>query len=177
MGDFRFMSVPLVSVIMTVYNCEKYIEESLDSIFNQTFKDFEVIVYTDACTDKTQEIVGKYFDNYKNFNPLIYGRRDGPIGCFKGRMEAITRSKGKYIAIQDGDDISFKDRLEEEVNFLEKNNDIFCVGSWANKIDENGEDTGTKEYPLNCKNLTFLNIVVGSIIGLRNLLILFTTLS
>ncbi len=141
------MSVPLVSVIMTVYNCEKYIEESLDSIFNQTFKDFEVVVYTDACTDKTQEIVGRYFNNYKNFNHLIYGRRDGPIGCFKGRMEAIVRSKGKYIAIQDGDDISLLDRLEKEVNFLEENEDIFCVGGWANKIDENGEDIGTMEYP------------------------------
>ncbi len=139
------MSVPLVSVVMTVYNCEKYIEESLESIFSQTFKDFEIILYDDASIDETWQVA---LELLKNSN-CVYRMRPGKknVGCAEGRNRAISRARGKYLAIQDSDDVSFKDRLEKEVKFLEENNDIFCVGAWADKIEENGDFIETMDYP------------------------------
>ena len=149
MGDFRFMSVPLVSVIMTVYNCEKYIEESLRSIFNQTFRDFEIIIYDDASTDRTwQKCLATITDSNKEFMGNIRlrpGKKN--VGCGEGRNRAIKRARGKYIAIQDADDISFQKRLEKEVDFLEKHDDIFCVGAWADKMEENGDFIELMAYP------------------------------
>lgn len=143
------MSIPLVSVIMTVHNCEKFIEESLKSIFNQTFKDFEIIIYNDASTDRTMQIIIDFLrDNTKKINGLvniIYGGKN--VGCGEGRNRAISISKSSYLAIQDGDDISYSDRLEKEVEFMERNPSIFCVGSWADLIDEEGSDIGVFDYP------------------------------
>ena len=139
------MSKPLVSVIMTVYNGEKYIEESLKSIFNQTFRDFEVIVYNDASIDGTESICARYMEKYKKFTHFICGPFN--VGCGEGRNEAIARARGKYIAIQDADDISFIWRLEKEARFLEKNKDIFCVGAWADKMEENGDFIELMIYP------------------------------
>lgn len=138
------MSIPLVSVVMTVYNCEKYIEESLNSIFNQTFRDYEIVVYDDASTDKTWDISK---DVIKGHIPhFVFGGKEN-VGCGEGRNRAISRARGKYIAIQDGDDISYTDRLEKEVEFIESNSDIFCVGSWSDLIDAEGKHIEDMNFP------------------------------
>ncbi len=139
------MSTPIVSVIMTVYNCERYIEKSLQSISDQTFKDFEIVIYDDCSTDNTVEIITDFLRYYKGDYYFIFGEKN--VGCGESRSKAIRRSHGKYLAIQDADDISLSNRLEKEVNFLEDNNDIFCVGSFVIKIDEDGEDGEKIEYP------------------------------
>lgn len=141
------MKKPLVSVITTVYNCENFIERSLKSIFNQTFKDFEIIVFNDASTDKTWNVIEKTVKDYGGNIITINRIMGGNIGCAAGRNLAINRAKGKYIAIQDGDDISDADRLKKEVEFLENNADIFCVGSWAKLIDTNEKVIGDFDYP------------------------------
>jgi len=141
------MKNPLVSVVMTVYNCEEFVKESLESIFNQNFKDFEIIVFNDSSEDKTFEIINntvKYFDgDYTIINRVVGDN----VGCAAGRNLIIERARGKYIVIQDGDDISHSNRLEKEVSFLEKNSSIFCVGSWADVIDEQGEKIDVFNYP------------------------------
>ncbi|MHA1469581.1 MAG: glycosyltransferase [Candidatus Asgardarchaeia archaeon] len=143
------MKRPKVSIIMTVYNCEEFIEEALDSIFSQTFKDFELIVYDDASTDNTFEIL-KAYSKGGILNRFIAIKELGEkknIGCGAGRNEAIRYAQGKYLAIHDADDISFPERLEKEVAFLEDHQDVFCVSSWAIKIDENGEELEIMDYP------------------------------
>ncbi len=159
------MSAPLVSVVMTVYNCEKYIEESLRSIFNQTFKDFEIIIYDDASTDKTLNIVLGYVHHdhdcmiaFNNHINLILGKEN--VGCGEGRNRAIKEARGKYIAIQDADDISFQNRIEKEVNFLEKNDDIFCVGAWADRTGENGDFIEIMNYPLFTHEEIYEDIII-----------------
>ena len=141
------MTAPLVSVIMTVYNCERYIERSLESIFNQSFQDFEFIICDDSSTDKTWRICIKHFSNNRNFVRIVHTGNRKPSGCGVGRNEAIKYAKGKYIAIQDADDISHPNRLEKEVEFLENNNDIFCVGSFADMIDADGHFMNIMDYP------------------------------
>lgn len=134
--------MPLVSVVMPVYNCERFIDDAIRSILYQTFEDFEFIILNDGSTDKTWEIVDSFKDNRL---VLINNHENKKIP--ERRNQGINIAIGKYIAIQDGDDISFVDRLQKQVEFLENNNDIFCVGGWAEKIDENGELCGQMYYP------------------------------
>jgi glycosyltransferase involved in cell wall biosynthesis len=141
------MSKPLVSVIMAVYNCEKFIKESLYSIKNQTFKDLEIILYDDGSADKTyiiaQEILRASGLRY-SMGRLFSGAN---VGCGQNRNKAIAMANGKYIAIQDGDDKSFPHRLEKEAEFLETNPHIFCVGSLAYVMDEKGRFLEYYTYP------------------------------
>lgn len=140
------MSGPLVSVIMTVFNCEKFIKDALHSLIYQTFKDFEVIVYNDSSTDKTKDIIYEFFGEFKHGCLRIDGLHR--LGCPQGRNAAIACARGKYIAIQDADDLSLPSRLEEQVNFLEKKSEnMFCVGAWAEEIDAAGKSIGQMIYP------------------------------
>jgi glycosyltransferase involved in cell wall biosynthesis len=127
------MPHPQVSVIIPVYNAEKYIGEAIQSILNQTYKDFELIIIDDASTDKTPEIVSKYNDprikiytNEKNL--YIAGNRNKGIGL----------ASGKYIVWQDADDISMSDRIELEYKLLESDPKIGICGSYLEIFDNSG---------------------------------------
>ena len=143
------MSIPLVSVIMTAYNCEKYLEEALSSIYSQTFIDFEIIFYDDASTDDTWRTALNFFkkSNTKFMGKHVMRRGMTNVGCGEGRNRAISLSKSKYIMIQDADDYSMPHRLEQEVHFMEAHDDIFCVGGLAIKVDEKGDFVEPMEYP------------------------------
>ena len=136
---------PLASVIMTAYNAEKYIKESIDSILNQTYKNIELIIVLDGCTDNTEVEAENILIPYNGHFRVIKEKENK--GCPTGRTIAINSARGKYILIQDADDISLLDRIEKQVNFMEENKDIFCVGGFASKIDENGEICGEMIYP------------------------------
>lgn len=120
------MKPPKVSVIMPVYNAEKYIEETIDSILGQTFKDYEFLIIDDGSTDKSLQILNsctdpriKVFKNFKN------------IGYVQTLNKLIELSKGEYIARQDNDDISLPKRLEIQVDFLNKNPNVGICGTDA----------------------------------------------
>ena len=136
---------PLISIIMTVYNGEQYIEESINSILHQTFKNFELNVLLDGCNDDTENIVKRLQNSPESTINII--KHNGRKGCPERRQELVEASKGEYIVIQDADDVSYPHRLEKEIFFLKNNTDIFCVGSFADKIDENGEIFGIMDYP------------------------------
>lgn len=136
---------PLVSVITTLYNCERYISQSLDSICRQEgFDDFEWLIFSDAPTDRTWEIVESYKFETRGLVRLQPSSENIKIPW--RRNQAIASARGKYIAIHDGDDISLPDRLKTEVNLLESS-DTFCVGSHAFKIDGDGKRIGIMDYP------------------------------
>lgn len=132
---------PTISVIMSVYNAEKYLRESIESILNQTFKDFEFIIIDDGSTDRSKEIILSFKD------PRIKLVSRENRGLTKSLNEAIKQSVGKYIARMDADDISEKDRFEKQINFLETNPDIYLCGTWARSIDESGAILGELKYP------------------------------
>jgi glycosyltransferase involved in cell wall biosynthesis len=142
------MRKPLVSVVMSVRNCEKFIKRSIESIFDQAFKDYEIIIYNDVSTDGTWDIVQNIFKASDTKHILINRVVGNNVFCGEGRNKCIEISNGEFIAVQDGDDVSFPERLEEEVEFLEENKDVFCVGSWANVIDEKGKYVETYDYPV-----------------------------
>lgn len=138
----RNMSDPLVSIITSVYNCERYIRESIESILSQTFSDFEFIILNDGSTDGTMDVVRSYKDNRII---LVESHENWKIP--KRRNQGIKMARGKYIAIHDGDDISKSYRLEMQVKILNEEG-IFCVGGHAEKIDMNGDLLNeTMDYP------------------------------
>ena len=119
---------------MVVHNCSQFIEESVNSILNQTYDNFEFIIVDDASTDDTNTIIKSFSDRrikcFKNHNKL---------GIVKSRNIALRNSKGKYIAIQDADDISYLNRLELSLEFLETNPTFGLVGGRAELINDRGE--------------------------------------
>ncbi len=127
---------PIISVIMAVYNAEKYLDEAIESILNQTFKCFELIIIDDASTDNSLKIIKNYGKKDKRIKIL---QNKENLYAAKSRNEGLIIAKGKYIAIQDADDISFENRLKTQYEYLEKNPDVFLVGAGAINIDKNGK--------------------------------------
>ena len=123
---------PAISVIMAAYNSEKYIAEAIESILNQTFKDFEFIIINDKSTDKTLDIIKKYTKKDKRIKLIKNGKNEG---LTKSLNKGLRRAKGKYIARMDDDDISSHNRFMVQNNFLDKNKDIFLVAGSFVYID------------------------------------------
>jgi glycosyltransferase involved in cell wall biosynthesis len=113
----RSAKAPLVSVVMSVFNGEKYLHEAINSILQQTFTDFEFIIVDDGSTDSTCRIIQSYDD------PRIILISRANKGLVASLNEAILSAKGIYIARQDADDVSHLARLQAEVFFLRNNRD------------------------------------------------------
>jgi len=129
--------MPTISVVMSVYNAEKYIDEAILSILNQTYKNFEFIIINDGSTDKSLEIIEKY-KNQDERIVLISRENKGLIASLN---EGIEKARGKYIARMDADDISLPQRFEEQVKFMEENQDIGVCGTWIEVFGKNRKDS------------------------------------
>ena len=127
------MATTKVTVLMSVYNGEKYLKEAIDSILNQTFNDFEFLVVNDGSTDKTEDILQAYDD--LRIKIINNGKN---IGLTKSLNKGLKLAKGEYIARMDADDISMPGRLEREVEFLDKNPAVGLVGTYYLMINRKG---------------------------------------
>jgi glycosyltransferase involved in cell wall biosynthesis len=133
-----FMSASdLVSVVMPVYNNEKFVAEAIDSILNQTIDSFEFIIINDHSTDHTPEILASFHDP----RILIYENTSN-LGLTKSLNTGLALSKGKYIARMDSDDVSHPDRFAHQVHFLEDNPNIGVLGTDYEMITPDGTHTG-----------------------------------
>lgn len=129
------MANPKVSVIMPVFNGERFIAEAIESILQQTYRNFELILINDCGMDGSMDIArayGKLDDRIRIIN------NDCNHGIAYSRNVGLARSRGKYIAIMDDDDYAFNYRLEKQVAFLENNPEYDVVGGKAQWIDEQG---------------------------------------
>ena len=140
---------------MPVYNAEKYLNESIESILNQTFTDFEFLIFNDGSTDNTEKIISSYNDER-----IIFSNKQINVGYAKHLVNGIKISVGRYIARIDADDISLPTRLEKQVKFLDNNQDIAVVGSHATHIDSNGKLICHRKLPVNL-NSNLLYIILG----------------
>lgn len=127
---------PKVSIIMGIYNCESTLRESIESILEQTYDNLELIMCDDCSNDNTYDIAKEYADRDPNKIKLIKNRKNMTLAPTLNRC--LELADGQYIARQDGDDISLKDRLEKQVDFLEKNNEYDLVASQMISFDERG---------------------------------------
>ena len=133
---------PLVTVLMPVYNGEKYLKKAIESILSQTFKEFEFFIIDDGSVDKSAEII-------KSFNDarIRLESNRANLGLIKTLNKGLGMSKGKYIARMDCDDISLPNRLSAQVSFMEKHPEIGVCGSWVKIIGLKNEFIN--KYPQN----------------------------
>jgi len=148
----------LVSIIVPTYNTEKFIRQTIESVQNQTYTNWEMILADDASTDKTVVIIEEF------------AQKDSRIKLFKlpenkgngfARNTALEKATGKYIAYLDADDLWFPEKLEKQIQFLKANNLHFTF-SFYDSIDEEGNDLNRRvesPNPLTYKELFFCNYV------------------
>lgn len=130
------IDIPLVSIIIPVYNVEKYITTAIASIQNQTHKNLEIIIIDDGSKDNSLEIcknLSKLDDRIK----LL--KNDQNLGLSKSLNKAISQASGIYIARMDGDDISDPNRIEKQITYLQLNPHISVLGTASISINEEGE--------------------------------------
>lgn len=125
-----------VSVVMGIYNCEKTLKESIDSLLNQTYDSYEIILCEDGSKDNTLQIAKDYVRNYPQKIRLI--QNDINKGLAYSLNRCIDISEGEYIARMDADDISYKDRFEKQMSYLESHPECALVGCQAFLFNEEG---------------------------------------
>ena len=137
------MGSPLISVLMPVYNGEKYLAEAIESILNQTFRDFELIAIDDASTDSTWKIINSYADSR-----LIKLQNEKNLGVNATTNRGIQQARGEFIVKADADDVSYPDRFERQVNFFQNHPEIGVVAGSIQRINADGEKIGTPTIPI-----------------------------
>lgn len=148
---------PQVTVLMSVYNGEKYLREAIDSILKQSFKNFEFLIINDGSNDGSEEIIKSYSDKRIR---LVNNKKN--IKLIKSLNKGIRLAKGKYIARMDADDISSQDRLEKEYDFLEANVSYVMVGSSALIMDESGNSVGEQKMITENDSIRKIMLVTNS---------------
>jgi glycosyltransferase involved in cell wall biosynthesis len=136
------MTIPKVSVLMPAYNADKYIVEAIESILNQTFTDFEFIIIDDCSTDKTWEIIQEYTKKDKR---ILAIKNEKNLGIAGNRNKLKKLAKGEYVMWQDADDISIEDRMQRQVDVLDKASSVGIVGGYLQIFDETG-DLSMRKY-------------------------------
>ena len=156
-GMEKMNNNPTVSVVMSVYNAELYLEDAIESILNQTYKDFEFIIINDGSTDKSLEIIEKCRRQDKRI-VLITRENKGLVASLN---EGIRISKGEYIARMDADDISLLSRFEEQISFMKTNLDIAICGSSVQLFNED-EKFSISRYPQKDNEIKFTLMFMSS---------------
>lgn len=133
---------PVLSIVMSVYNAQRFLKEAIESILDQSFEDLEFIIVNDASKDNTLRIIEscddrriRIMNNSKN------------LGLTRSLNKAIKVAKGRYIARMDADDISLPQRFEKQISVLQGNTAISVVSSWVDVIDENGDILVVRRIP------------------------------
>ena len=141
---------PLISVIMPAYNAEKYIGEAIESILNQTLKDFELIIINDASTDSTGNIIKSYAEKDSRIVVLV---NENNLNIAGSLNRGISVAKGTFIARMDADDIALPERLEMQAKVMSENPQVAVVGNDIQLINESGVVIGYRHYPTDSKSL------------------------
>ena len=150
--------MPLVSVVMPVFNGERFLAEAIESILAQTFTDFEFIIVDDASQDRSLEIAGSYQDRDERIRLLKLERN---AGAADARNHALTFATGEYVAVMDCDDVSLPERLRRQVEFLERNPEIGVLGTGAQVVNQKLRPLFDFDLPQQHALIVF-NLFVGS---------------
>lgn len=126
------MENELVSIIMPTYNCAKFIKETIQSVLNQTYENWELVIVDDCSNDNTEEIVESFNDKR-----IKYHKLEKNSGAAVARTTAMKMAIGNYMAFLDSDDLWKKEKLEKQLEFMKKNNYNFTCTAYE-QIDEEG---------------------------------------
>jgi glycosyltransferase involved in cell wall biosynthesis len=150
--------LPLISIITPSYNSAPYIKETIESVLQQTYPNWEMIIVDDCSTDDSKEIVKRYIQEDKRIK-LISNQEN--IGVAQSRNRAIEEANGDYIALLDSDDIWVPNKLEKQIELMEEKNILMSFSAYT-IIDEKSETIG--HYPIKEK-VTYSDMLKTSSIG------------
>jgi len=159
---------PQVSVLMPVYNSEKYIREAIESMLNQIYTDFEFIIILDPSIDNSQAIIESYADPR-----IVLINNTERLGLPRSLNHGLAISRGEFVARMDADDISLPERLEKQVAFMNMHSEIGVCGTWIKYF---GEKNLVLAFPaddatIRCKLLFENNIAHPSVIIRRSIIV------
>lgn len=134
--------IPKISVILSVYNGEKYIKEAMQSILDQTFGDFEFIIIDDGSVDKTSQVLDGFQDPR-----IVRLKNEKNIGLVKSLNRGLEMARGEFIARMDADDITYPQRFEKQIRFLEQNPSVGVLGTAIEYINTKGKRISVSREP------------------------------
>ena len=159
-------SAPTVSVIMNCLNCEKYLREAIDSVFAQTYEDWEIIFWEDkASKDNSENIARSYGDK------LRYFRSEVSLPLYGSRNLAVQEARGKYIAILDCDDIWLPTKLEEQIPLLEQDEGVGLVYSDCYSFNEKGKEKRSFKFKQPHRGSIFSELLMENFINTQTVVI------
>ena len=154
-----------VSIIVPVYNVEKFITRTIDSVRSQTYEDWELLLVMDGCTDGTLQVIEQYCDRAKDERIRVIHQPQN-MGAACARNRGVAEARGRYIAYLDSDDLWRKDKLEKQLAFMEEKGAAFSFTGYE-FADENGKGLGkvvrvpaVMEYKDALKNTTIFTTTV-----------------
>ena len=160
------MSKPLVSVVTPVYNAEKFIAHTIQSVLSQTYFNWELILVDDGSTDQSLDIISDFQKAHSN---ILLFKNPENSGAAITRNRGMAEAKGKYIAFLDADDYWFTNKLEIQIGLMETRQLDVCFSSY-NLMDANGKNLGKQVRALN--ELTYSKLLkcnyVGNLTGVYN---------
>ncbi len=138
---------PSVSVLMPVYNAEKYLKYSIESILNQTFLNFQFFIVNDGSDDNSENVILDYANKDKR---IVYIKNEHNEGLIHTLNKGIDIINSKYLVRMDADDIAMPERIKKQVEFMESNPEILISGT---QIQYFGESNNISDFPLNHKSI------------------------
>ena len=165
-GEVCDSTAPTVSVIMNCLNAEKYLREAIDSVFAQTYEDWEIIFWEDSASKDNSERIAKSYGS-----KLRYFRSDVSLPLYGSRNLALQKTRGKYIAILDCDDLWLPTKLEEQIPLLERDDKIGLVYSDAFVFNERGEEKRQFEILKPYRGNVFSELLLSNFINTQTVVI------
>ena len=166
LGEIYSSSIPTVSIIMNCLNSEKYLREAIDSIFAQTYEDWEIIFWEDKASKDNSENIAKSYGS-----KLRYFRSDVSIPLYGSRNLAVQKARGKYIAILDCDDLLLPAKLEEQIPLFERDGKVGLVYSDIILFNEKGKEKRSFEFKKPYRGNVFPELLLENFINTQTVLI------
>ena len=141
---------PRISVIMSVYNAEVYLEEAIESILNQSFSDFEFLILDDCSVDNSAHILSIFAS--RDARIKVFTNKEN-LGLTKSLNKLIFLANGEFLARMDADDISLVERFKEQISFFNTHPAVDIVGTFSQDISEIGEVMGERTVPVSHKEI------------------------
>lgn len=152
------MENELVSIITPVYNCEKYIEDAINSVISQTYENWEMILVDDCSNDKSFEIINEYC---KKDNRIKLFKLEKKGGAAIARNKAMEMAKGRFLAFLDGDDIWVEKKLEIQLKLMKENNSAISYGNYEVIVEDGSSMNKIVKVP---KEITYEQYLRNTII-------------
>lgn len=140
-------SKPLISIVMPVFNGSRFLSEAVESILNQTYKNIELLIVDDCSKDDSWKIIKGFQKQYPGIIKAVRLKKNRN-SAGNGAVNAVLKKlKGKYYARMDADDISYPQRIEKQVEYMEKHPEVILCGTQGKIINEYNEIVGNKDFP------------------------------